>query len=237
MKAKPLPSDNVVPTAEGYDRWAKVYESDGNPLTHLEEPVLDRLLGEVAGRRILDIGCGTGRHALRLAARGAEVTALDFSRGMLEQAKDKRGADAVRWVEHDLRLPLPLDDHAFDRVLSCLVVEHIADLRLLFREMARVCAADGEVVVTAMHPAMMLIGKQASFRDPDSGEKIYPESHRHQVSDFVNAAVDSGLVLREMSEGAVDEALAQKLPRAAKYLGWLMLLSLRFTLDHNLVTK
>jgi len=46
-----------------------------------------------------DIGCGTGRHAIRLAAAaGAKVTALDFSEGMLERARAKPGADAVKVI-------------------------------------------------------------------------------------------------------------------------------------------
>ncbi|MBI4425666.1 MAG: class I SAM-dependent methyltransferase [Elusimicrobia bacterium] len=66
-----------VPTKEGYDRWSRVYDSDGNPLLALEEPVVRRLLGPVRGRAVADIGCGTGRHALALARAGAKGTAVD----------------------------------------------------------------------------------------------------------------------------------------------------------------
>src|SRR5262245_24425976 len=100
----------VLSTREGYDRWAEIYDRDGNPLTALEEPELDRLLGDVAGLDVVDVGCGTGRHALRLAARGANVTAVDFSEGMLAQAREKEGAERVHWLVHDLTdLPLPLE--------------------------------------------------------------------------------------------------------------------------------
>src|SRR5213075_671083 len=66
----------VLPTREGYDRWAEIYDGDGNPLIALEEPEVDQLLGDVAGLDLVDVGCGTGRHALRLAARGANVTGV-----------------------------------------------------------------------------------------------------------------------------------------------------------------
>ena len=69
----------VLPTKEGYDRWSEIYEEDGNPLIVLEEPHVERMLGNVTRLSILDVGCGTGRHSIRLAQRGGKVTGLDFS--------------------------------------------------------------------------------------------------------------------------------------------------------------
>jgi ubiquinone/menaquinone biosynthesis C-methylase UbiE len=214
----------VLPTRDGYDLWAQVYDGDGNPLLALEAPHVSRLLGEPAGRSVADVGCGTGRHAVALAQAGARVTAVDFSGGMLSQAKSKPGAEQVRFVAHDLSQPLPFEDGSFDRVLCCLVLEHVQDLTHAFRELGRICKPEGRVVVTCMHPAMMLKGVQARFTDPASGLETRPESHAHQVSDYVMGAVRAGLPLREVSEHLVDDALARQLPRAQKYLGWPMLL-------------
>src|SRR5262245_49167536 len=79
----------VLGTREGYDRWSAIYDSDGNPLVALEEPEVSRWIGEPRGLKIADIGCGTGRHTLRLAAAGADLTAVDFSEGMLARARAK----------------------------------------------------------------------------------------------------------------------------------------------------
>src|SRR6186713_751626 len=110
----------TMPTREGYDRWAAVYDGDGNPLVLLEERTAPGFLGDVRALRVADVGCGTGRHALKLAAAGADVTALDFSDGMLAAAAAKPGAERVRWVRHDISRPLPLPDRTFDVVLCCL---------------------------------------------------------------------------------------------------------------------
>jgi malonyl-CoA O-methyltransferase len=228
MKATPLPNgDSVLPVDEAYDRWAPVYDSDGNPLIHLEGPEVSRLLGDVRGLDVADIACGTGRHAIWMAAAGARVTALDFSAGMLDEARRKPGAEAVRFIRHDVSRPLPLRDAAFDRVLCSLLVEHVEELRGLFAEMRRVCRPDGAVVITAMHPAMMLGGIQARFHDPETGRRLHPRSHFHQISDFVMAAVAADLDFEHMREHAVDERLAAEAPRAEKYLGWLLLLTMR----------
>jgi ubiquinone/menaquinone biosynthesis C-methylase UbiE len=213
----------VLPTRDGYDRWAELYDGEGNPLVELEEPELDRRLGEVRGLDIVDVGCGTGRHALRLAARGARVTAVDFSAGMLARARAKPGADEVRFVEHDLARPLPFADASFDRVVCGLVVDHIAPLEPFFAELGRVCRPSGFAVVSVMHPAMMLKGVQARFTDPATGRETRPQSFQHQLSDYVTAALRAGVRIRDLSEHAADEALAQRVPRAARYVGWPLL--------------
>jgi malonyl-CoA O-methyltransferase len=224
----------VLPTREGYDQWAATYDTDGNPLIALEEPLVDRLLGDVAGLSVLDVGCGTGRHALRLVHAGARVTAIDFSPLMLEQARAKPGAQGVEFRVHDLATPLPFEDATFDRVICGLVVDHIADLTGLFREMWRVsrpASEGGAVVVSVMHPAMMLRGVQARFREPGTGREIRPASEIHQISDYVLAATRSGLVLDHLSEHAVDETLAARIERARRYIGWPMLFLMRLTAD------
>jgi malonyl-CoA O-methyltransferase len=216
-----------VPTREGYDRWAAIYDADPNPLVALEEPLIDRLLGDMGGLSVLDVGCGTGRHAVRLAAAGAAVTAIDFSEGMLEQARRKPGAAGITFRVHDLAAPLPFPAGSFDRVVCGLVLDHIADLGVLFREMLRVCRPAGFVVVSGFHPAMALRGVQARFRDPDSGQEIRPASCAHQFSDYVMAATRAGFALDHLSEHAVDEALAARNERARRYLGWPMLFLMR----------
>lgn len=218
------PPPRELPTREGYDQWAGHYDAEANPLVILEEPIVADILGEVRGLRIADVGCGTGRHAVRLAAAGASVTALDFSEEMLAKARAKPGADRVRFIRHDLHQPLPLPDASFDRVLCCLVLDHIADLDLLFHEFARVCARDGSVLITAMHPAMMLKGVQARFTDPGSGEKVHVASVPNRICDFVMAAARAGLAIADMQEHDADEALVRRAPRAEKYLGWPLLL-------------
>jgi len=216
-----------LPTREGYDQWAGHYDEDANPLVILEEPLVEAALGDARGLRVLDVGCGTGRHSVRLARAGARVTAMDFSEEMLAKARGKPGAEGIRFLQHDLARPFPLDDSSFDLVVCCLVLDHIKDLGLLFREMARVCTADGRggrIFVTSMHPVMLLKGVQARFTDPASGEKVHVESVPNQISDYITAAVRAGLAIESMSEHAADESLARRAPRAEKYLGWPMLL-------------
>jgi malonyl-CoA O-methyltransferase len=209
----------VLPTREGYDAWAATYNAMGNWLLALEEPEVDRALGEVAGRELLDVGCGTGRHAIRLAGKGAHVTAVDFAEEMLQKARAKPGADRIRFIVHDVTTPLPFPEASFDRVLSALVLEHVEKVPPFFAELYRVARRDARVAVTAMHPAMFLKGISANFHD-ETGAEMRPRSYAATVSDYVMAAVAANLGIVALSEHLVDERIVRRFPRAGKLLGW-----------------
>ncbi|MBW7935103.1 MAG: class I SAM-dependent methyltransferase [Gemmatimonadaceae bacterium] len=223
-------TDALRSVRAGYDRWAAVYDHDANPMQGLEGPLLRAAVGDVRGRRALDFGCGTGRHALWLAAQGATVTAVDFSDGMLAEARKKPGAESVRWLQHDITKSLPFDER-FDLLVSGLVLEHIADLDAFFAVVRSGLVPGGKAVVSAMHPAMFLKGAQARFTDPESGTLVMSGSVPHSVSAFVMAALRAGLALEDLSEHAPTVETAAQYPRAAKYVGWPMLVLM--TLRNN----
>jgi malonyl-CoA O-methyltransferase len=219
-------TDKMSLVQAGYDRWSAVYDHDANPLIALEEPVVRGAVGDPCGLIALDLGCGTGRHAVWLAESGATVTAVDFSEGMLAEARRKPGAATVRFLTHDLRHPLAFPSGAFDLVVSGLVLEHLRDLDLFFREVCRVLRPGGRAVVSTMHPAMFLRGTQARFTDPVSGEVVQPGSIPHPIGAFVMSALRAGLALIAVDEVAPGAEFADRFSRAAKYVGWPMLVVL-----------
>lgn len=220
------PPPLFLSTQEGYDRWSALYDGEGNPLLPLEEPQVTAALGDLRDVSLLDVGCGTGRHAVRCAAAGARVTAVDFSSGMLDKARAKAGAQAVRFVEHDLLQPLPFADAQFDRAMCCLVLDHIPSPVDLLREIRRALRPGGRLIVSVMHPALLLRGVQARFTQPDTGQKVHPQSYPHRISDYVRAALQAGFTLIDLGEHDVTPALVAQEPRAERYLGWPMLLLL-----------
>ena len=76
-------------------------------------------------------------------------------------------------------------------------------------------------------PAMLLRGVRARFIDPHTGRRVSPLTYPNQISDYVMAAVKAGLDIDHLSEHAVDAALAERSPRAEKYLDCPLLLLMR----------
>src|SRR5215813_1078052 len=117
------------PGVNDYDGFAEAYAaSNENNLVnaYYERPAMLALAGDVAGRRILDAGCGAGPLFAALRDRGAIVTGFDKSAGMLELARRRLGDEADLQVA-DLASPLPIPDDTFDDVTASLVLHYLQD--------------------------------------------------------------------------------------------------------------
>src|SRR4051794_20657733 len=110
---KPDP-DPLTGVRAAYDRWAHVYDHDRNPLPALEEPRVRAAVGDVHGLTVLDLGCGTGRHAAWLSQTARQVVGLDFSEGMLAGARRNVTSANTRFLAHDFHRPFPFPRAAFD---------------------------------------------------------------------------------------------------------------------------
>jgi len=194
------PEGAASPIATAYDRWSASYDADRNTTRDLDGMALRAAGLPLLGARVLEIGCGTGRNTVFLAAQASDVLALDFSRGMLDQATARCTGLQVRFVAGDLRSRWPTADASIDVAVVDLVLEHIEDLAPIFAETARVLRPGGVFFVSELHPAMQRAGMQANFTDPATGTEQRIQAYRHDVADFVNRGIGAGLVLRRLDE-------------------------------------
>jgi 2-polyprenyl-3-methyl-5-hydroxy-6-metoxy-1,4-benzoquinol methylase len=95
--------------------------------------------------RVLDLGCGDGRYAAKLAAAGFDVTGVDASREALERAARAHPELRLASLEADGRLPLA--DSSFDAIACINVLEHVADTQTLMSEARRVLVPGGRFTV------------------------------------------------------------------------------------------
>jgi SAM-dependent methyltransferase len=139
-----------------YDAFAEAYAADNENNAWnawYERPAVLAMVGDVAGRRVLDAGCGAGAHAAELVARGAGVTGVDSSAGLLALAARRLGP-AVALHEADLADPLPFPAGSFDVVLASLLLHYLRDWGPTLAEFHRVLAPGGRLVASTHHPFM-----------------------------------------------------------------------------------
>ena len=144
------------PAANDYDSFAEAYSAENQVSlanAYYERPATLALAGDVAGRRILDAGCGSGPLFAALRDRGAIVTGFDASAGMLELARRRLGDDADLRVA-DLGRPLPFPDGAFDDVIASLVLHYLEDWTAPLAELRRVLRPGGRLIASVMHPIL-----------------------------------------------------------------------------------
>lgn len=136
--------------AAGYDRTNTVLSLGQDKLWRI---ATTRAVAPKPGQRILDLAAGTGASSVALARSGAEVTAGDFSPGMIAEGRRRHGhVPNVTFVQADA-MALPFADDSFDAVTISFGLRNVNDPRLALREMLRVTAPGGRLVVCEFsHP-------------------------------------------------------------------------------------
>jgi ubiquinone/menaquinone biosynthesis C-methylase UbiE len=174
-------------TAERFDRL-RCGGPIGTLLAETQERVLADFARVAAGDRVLDVGTGTGRAALALAARGASVTGVDASDEMLKVAAERAAARGipVEFRPADAHA-LPFDDRAFDVVVSLRVLMHTPGWRTSVAELCRV--ARTRVVIdypalasaAALHAAARRLGRLAG-RDVEAYRVFAARTIRRELA-------------------------------------------------------
>jgi 2-polyprenyl-3-methyl-5-hydroxy-6-metoxy-1,4-benzoquinol methylase len=139
-----------------YEAWHGRLDVDAATATPWHGLVKEHLdpARDLAGKRVLEIGCGRGGFACWLAARErhapAEVVAADFSETAVAKGEAfaaRRGLKGIRWEVADVQ-DIRHADASFDTVVSCETVEHVPDPRRALRELARVLRPGGRLLLT-----------------------------------------------------------------------------------------
>lgn len=129
--------------------YAKWRASELGAITErLERRLMLELIGDVAGKRVLEVGCGDGALAVELAKRGAEVTGVDASERMIEAARERARDAGVPLALHlGPAEALPFDHERFDMVVAQTILCFVADGSPAFGEIARVLKPGGRLVI------------------------------------------------------------------------------------------
>ena len=180
----------LLSVREGYERWAPRYDQSPNPVLAREERYVEPLIAKVEGKNVLDLACGTGRwlHKL-LAKRVNRGVGVDCSAAMLQVARKKSSIQARLIQANCLNLPFP--SRFFDLLICSFALAHIGDLQKMVHECVRVIKADGEVIVSDLHPDAFARGWRTGFRDARSA--IHIEGSPRSTAEVVGTFDAAGL--------------------------------------------
>ncbi|MFN7906083.1 MAG: class I SAM-dependent methyltransferase [Pseudobdellovibrionaceae bacterium] len=135
----------------GYNACSSFYDSYLNPTVAIDELFFPQAFADVFHQNVLEVGCGTGRHTVRLLDAGNTVTGIDISEGMLSKLKEKIQDNKLTLIHGDF-----LTDHIpnapFDSIVTSLVLEHIDDLNTFFSISRKVLKPFGYLYISDIHP-------------------------------------------------------------------------------------
>lgn len=125
--------------------YAPQYDEKKAFLDSFENNILGRFFQELKGKKVLDVGCGTGRTISDLKKAGANVVGVDPSEEMLKIAKKK--FSSVEMFAGEIE-NLPFEDESFDVVVTLFVIAHLKTLDKAFQEIYRVLKPGGVFIVS-----------------------------------------------------------------------------------------
>lgn len=223
---------------EAFDRFNSAGDSFSE---NIERPVIEELVGDLAGANVLDLGCGSGPYSCRFAELGADVAGLDLSRAMISLAQNRARERnlTVDFRVADIRDPLPFDDARFDLVFSATALHYVDDLTSFMREAARVMNRNGRFVASVLHPlstANFSLARSEDVEGPDPWQGWYFGSplrcietpwlgfgnvseegrkiscHHHTTSEYFDSFRSAGLTVTRLLEPAPPADYASRNP-------------------------
>lgn len=201
-----------------------------------EWPAIRAMLPPLAGKRVVDLGCGFGWASRWMRDEGAaSVLGVDLSRNMIARAKADTADPAIDYRIADLET-LELPEGAFDLAYSALAFHYVKDFRRLMGMIHKALAANGDLVFTIEHPVFMAAARPHWIVD-DEGRRSWPVNgysiegerrtdwfakgvlkYHRTLATTLNALIEAGFRLRRVEEFAPTREQVAEMPELAKEL-------------------
>ncbi|WP_395489349.1 class I SAM-dependent methyltransferase [Cedecea davisae] len=210
--------DRSIKGLDGAPEWAKVKS----------------MLPPLAGKQVLDLGCGYGWFCRYARDAGAEkVVGLDVSSLMLAKAREMTDGTGIEYRQEDLSA-LRLPAESIDVAYSSLALHYLEDIQPLFTTLNQALVPGGKLVFTAEHPVYTAPLQQGWLKD-QAGQRSWPVNHYQQegerisnwfaegvkkqhrkLATWINALIESGFIIEKLDEWGPDEEQIARNPGLAE---------------------
>ncbi|MEN6325121.1 MAG: class I SAM-dependent methyltransferase [Syntrophomonas sp.] len=171
--------------------------------TNILIPETLKILGDIKGKRILDLGCGEGGYSRLFASEGAIVTGVDYSKSLINEALKLNQANEIEYYVRDACFLEGIRDKEFDVIVSAMCLVAVENLERAIREAYRVLKPGGEFLISILHPCF---GFKDYFNEGPYQEILSeyfgkPITFWHKtLSNTINCMLNAGFYLRFLYE-------------------------------------
>ena len=226
-------SQNIYDNVTFFEGYRALRERDDNHNVLIEQPAMAKLIPELVGRRVLDLGCGCGANCLDFIQRGADrVLGIDLSEKMLEVARSEAADPRIEYRRMDMSDIWEIDEQ-FDLVYSSLAFHYIEDISALFQHIYKRLAPGGVLLFSQEHPLNTTegyfnrdeTGNRCSYTLFDynvSGKRVTTwfvdgvEKYHRPMGEIITALARAGFVIEEVVEPVAENWALAKRPELVK---------------------
>ena len=228
---------NIFDNETFFSGYKALRDSDCNANDLIEQPAMRKLLPDLNGKSVLDLGCGYGHNCIDFVGRGAaRVVGIDISEKMLAVAKEESAHSKIEYHNMSMTDISKLDEK-FDFIYSSLAFHYVEDFDAFAKDMYSVLNVGGQLLFSQEHPIITsTVDGAGHFNKNENGEKVsYTFSNYNQpgerrvhwyvdgvvkyhrtFSDIITALAKAGFMIEEVCEPVPEEWAIQKLPTLAK---------------------